>query len=75
MITTQKPPDQSSNPPQQQVKSNMANTRRAAKQYLSDVNDSAYYPARALVELVTEAFALTEPEAKAIYREWVNEAD
>lgn len=49
-------------------------TRQDAKQYLNDVNDSAHYSAKVLCALGAETFALSEAEARSIYREWVNEA-
>lgn len=54
---------------------NMLKTRRDAKQYLDDVNDSAPYPAKVLIELVIEAFALTLEEARSVYREWAGEVE
>jgi hypothetical protein len=39
------------------------------KRYLDDVNDSAHYTAAYLMELIVEAFALTQAEARQVYRE------
>lgn len=54
---------------------NMLKTRTAAKKYLDDVNSSAYYRADVLIELVIEAFALTDAEARNVYKEWAGEVE
>lgn len=55
------------------TQASMVKTKRDAKRYLDDVNDSAHYPGRVLIELVSEAFALEYDEAKAVYQEWLSE--
>ena len=46
-------------------------TKKAAMQYLDDVNDSLPGVSGAYLQSLTiEAFALTPAEAKAVYREW-----
>lgn len=54
---------------------NMLKTRTAAKRYLDDVNSSAYYRSDVLIELVIEAFALTDAEARSVYKEWAGEVE
>jgi hypothetical protein len=48
-----------------------ADNKRLIMQYLDDVNDSAHYSGAYLRELIIEAFALTDAEARQVYREWV----
>lgn len=49
--------------------------KRDVKRYLTDVNDSAHYLEAFLIDLIVEAFALTDSEARTVYSEWSAEVD